>query len=153
MTSFMNAPLVHIQDFQLTYPQSHGNRYELLSPQSLFLSWHPCSLSQSPEAVNCQGVSLYHFAVKIFIRALTSNINRKIRQIGFVVVCIFSNHLTYKAIITLFHAIHYKILTIALILQPLGYGRRTLKHLIPRAGPPGLQGQHIQTESHIFISN
>ena len=27
-----------------------------------------CSLSQSPEVVNCQGVSLYHFAVKTFIR-------------------------------------------------------------------------------------
>ena len=31
-------------------------------------------------------------------------------------------------------------LTISLILSPLGYGLRTWKHLIPRNGPPQLQG-------------
>ena len=32
-----------------------------------FLCWYLWSLGQSPEAVNCKGVSAYHFAVKTFI--------------------------------------------------------------------------------------
>ena len=36
------------------------------------LYWHLCSLGKSPEEKNCQGVSMYHFAVKTFIASFTS---------------------------------------------------------------------------------
>ena len=36
------------------------------------LGRHLCLLSQSPEAMNCQGVSVYHFVVKTFKGPFTS---------------------------------------------------------------------------------
>ena len=38
-------------------------------------------LMSSPEAMNCQGVSMYHFAVKTFIGPFTSPIKAKLSQI------------------------------------------------------------------------
>ena len=46
--------------------------------------------------------------------------------------------------------IYYKIITIALIFQRLGYSLRTLKQLIPRTGPPRLHRVSIHEALHHF---
>ena len=49
--------------------------------QLVFWCWHLCYLSQLPEGMDCQRVSLYHFALKTFIGTLTSIIETKFSQI------------------------------------------------------------------------